>query len=170
LVLYFDNARPHIARCIDVDSWKSNEKGSPAAFSPNLAPSDFYRFGTLKNSLKGCVFEDENEFLQAITSLNVHFIFQSKMDSYRPFFWSAIRPLARIVLDVEFHKRWCSANGPIATSNWSARFRLGDRFHNYYPILYVQISPEWGSRCSRHQGGTSDKVYSRCVCTLAVRF
>jgi hypothetical protein len=41
------------------------------AFSVDLAPSDFYLFEKLKNIIKGCVFEDDNElFVEIITELN----------------------------------------------------------------------------------------------------
>jgi hypothetical protein len=37
-------------------------------FSPDLAPSDFYLFEKLKTTMKGCLFEDENELLAGIIS------------------------------------------------------------------------------------------------------
>jgi hypothetical protein len=38
------------------------------SFSPDLAPSDFYLFGRLKTTMKGCLFEDENELWVGIIS------------------------------------------------------------------------------------------------------
>jgi hypothetical protein len=38
-------------------------------FSPDLAPSDFYRFGKLKTTLMGSVFENEQELLDGVTRI-----------------------------------------------------------------------------------------------------
>jgi hypothetical protein len=46
-------------------------RASHSAFSPEMAPTYFSRFEKLKNVMKGCVFEDENErFVGTMTELN----------------------------------------------------------------------------------------------------
>jgi histone-lysine N-methyltransferase SETMAR len=38
-------------------------------FSPELAPTDFYLFGTVKTALLGSAFSNEDELLQGITEV-----------------------------------------------------------------------------------------------------
>jgi len=62
-----DNARPHTAQ-------KTREKIARygwtlmphPAYSPDLAPSDFYLFGRLKNFLRGRTFESDEILLQEV--------------------------------------------------------------------------------------------------------
>jgi histone-lysine N-methyltransferase SETMAR len=72
LVLYFDNARSHTAGCITAYCRERRmTRANHPAFSPDLAPSDFYLFEKLKKHMKGCVFEDENElFVSTMIELN----------------------------------------------------------------------------------------------------
>jgi hypothetical protein len=39
------------------------------AYSPHLAPSDFYLFGYVQQLLSGCQFVDQNSILQAISTI-----------------------------------------------------------------------------------------------------
>jgi hypothetical protein len=69
LVLHFDNARPHTIRCTNVYFRENGMTRVPhPSLSPDLVPSDFYLFGKLKNIMKGCAFENENEFSLGIMS------------------------------------------------------------------------------------------------------
>jgi hypothetical protein len=52
---------------VNIDVKKMTRVPHPP-FSPDLAPSDFYLFGRLKTTMKGCLFEDEKELLEGIIS------------------------------------------------------------------------------------------------------
>jgi hypothetical protein len=41
------------------------------AYSPDLAPSDFYLFGYVKQLLSGCQFADQDSLLQAVSDILV---------------------------------------------------------------------------------------------------
>jgi hypothetical protein len=69
LVLLFDNTKQHIARCIHVYFCENGmTRVLHPAFLPDLAPSDFYLFGKLKNVMKGYAFENENKLSLGIMS------------------------------------------------------------------------------------------------------
>ena len=38
-------------------------------YSPDIAPSDFFLFGYMKEKLKGCIFNSKEELLEAIYSI-----------------------------------------------------------------------------------------------------
>lgn len=65
--LHFDNARAHKAKCVD-DFLAQKKFTIPVnpAYSPDLAPSDFYLFGKLKNKFKGVIFESPDELESSI--------------------------------------------------------------------------------------------------------
>lgn len=67
--LHFDNAPCH--RSKEVKNYMTLKKLSRAPhppFSPDLAPSDFYLFGKIKNKTQGVHFQDEEELLLTIQS------------------------------------------------------------------------------------------------------
>jgi histone-lysine N-methyltransferase SETMAR len=41
------------------------------AYSPDLAPSDFYLFGSIKQLLSGCKFTNQDSLLQAVSDILV---------------------------------------------------------------------------------------------------
>jgi histone-lysine N-methyltransferase SETMAR len=57
LILHTDNARPHSAKS-STDFWdKLNLRIAPhPPYSPDLAPSDYFRFGYIRDNLKGLSF------------------------------------------------------------------------------------------------------------------
>jgi hypothetical protein len=67
LVLHIDNASPHrvglTARNLEEN--RITESSHPA-FSPDLAPSDFFLSGALKGQLSGWIFESLDELTEAI--------------------------------------------------------------------------------------------------------
>jgi hypothetical protein len=67
MMVCFDNATPHTAKCI-IDYPKANRlvRVPPPAVSLDLAPSDFYPFGKLKMALMRAAFADEDELLQGV--------------------------------------------------------------------------------------------------------
>jgi histone-lysine N-methyltransferase SETMAR len=67
LVLHFDNATVHTARCTQEFMRENRMRRAPhPPFSPDLAPSDFYLFGKVKTALRGQIFEEENELVAAV--------------------------------------------------------------------------------------------------------
>ena len=66
-VIHFDNASVHMAKST-IQFFKENnlEILAHPAYSPDLAPSDFYLFGYLKEKAKGKKFCDENEIIEFI--------------------------------------------------------------------------------------------------------
>jgi histone-lysine N-methyltransferase SETMAR len=54
LILDLDNAKPHTAACISEYCREKMTRAPHPPFSPDLAPSDFYLFGRLKTTMKGC--------------------------------------------------------------------------------------------------------------------
>jgi hypothetical protein len=49
----------------------SMQRAPYPAYSPDLAPSDFYLFGYVKQLLSGCQFACQNSFLQAVSDILV---------------------------------------------------------------------------------------------------
>jgi hypothetical protein len=60
---------------------------------------------------------------------------------YKSIIWfiSICTRLVRRVLDFALHRRLSSENGLFEKANWSNRFQLCGRFHNYFPIMYIHI-------------------------------
>ena len=60
-----DNATPHRDKATQNFAQKNGLSFSPhPAFSPDLAPSDFYLFGKVKDAIKGMEFESDIIILQ----------------------------------------------------------------------------------------------------------
>jgi hypothetical protein len=49
----------------------SMQRAPHPAYSPNLAPSDFYLFGYVKQLLSECQFADQDSLLQAVSDILV---------------------------------------------------------------------------------------------------
>jgi hypothetical protein len=70
LVLYMANASPHRARLTARNLEENGIIASPhPAFSLDLAPSDFFFFGALKDQLSGRIFESPDELVKAIREI-----------------------------------------------------------------------------------------------------
>jgi hypothetical protein len=66
MVLQMDNASPHCARLVTRNLEESRITTSPhPAFSPDLAPLDFFLFGALTGQLSGGIFEWPDELVEA---------------------------------------------------------------------------------------------------------
>jgi histone-lysine N-methyltransferase SETMAR len=58
-IVHADNARPHTARmALQFMEQNLTQRAPHPAYSPDLAPSDFYLFGYVKQLLSGCQFAD----------------------------------------------------------------------------------------------------------------
>jgi histone-lysine N-methyltransferase SETMAR len=67
VLLSHDNARPHAAAATIETIQKLNFKLLPhSSYSPNLAPSDYHLFGSLKKALRGHRFRSDEEVKQAV--------------------------------------------------------------------------------------------------------
>ena len=67
VLLQHDNARPHTSlKTRKVTSFFGWTTISHSPYSPDLAPSDFYLFGTLKKSLRGRNFSSDEEVKIAV--------------------------------------------------------------------------------------------------------
>jgi histone-lysine N-methyltransferase SETMAR len=66
-VVHTDTARPHTAK-VSTDDITRNEmkRGPHPPYSPDLAPSDFFRFGYVKRKLMGHRAEGESQLLVRI--------------------------------------------------------------------------------------------------------
>jgi histone-lysine N-methyltransferase SETMAR len=70
LIVYADNARPHTAKMTSQFMEQNSMQRAPhPAYSPHLAPSDFYLFGYAKQLLSGCQFADQDSLLQAVSDI-----------------------------------------------------------------------------------------------------
>jgi hypothetical protein len=70
LVIQADNARPHTAKVVSDFCEENQITVAPhPPYSPDLAPSDFYLFGFLKDRLKGSVYDEPDELHGAIAAL-----------------------------------------------------------------------------------------------------
>ena len=68
--LHWDNARPHCAKKTKEKLAEKNIILLPhPAYSPDVAPSDFFLFGYLKDRLQGSQFETSHQLLEAITDI-----------------------------------------------------------------------------------------------------
>ena len=70
ITLHFDNARVHTSRKVQeyMDSHNMKKAAQPP-YSPDIAPSDFYLFGYIKELLKGARFESPQQLYSAITEI-----------------------------------------------------------------------------------------------------
>lgn len=67
ILLHVDNARPHNSKSANDFLNQNNIIRLPhPPYSPDLAPSDFFLFGYIKNKLEGSKFEDPEELLLEI--------------------------------------------------------------------------------------------------------
>jgi hypothetical protein len=65
-----DNISPHRSRLTARNPKENRITASPhPAFSPDLAPSDFFLFGALKDQLSGRIFESPDELVEAIREI-----------------------------------------------------------------------------------------------------
>jgi histone-lysine N-methyltransferase SETMAR len=72
LIVHTDNARPHTAQMTSqIMEQNSTQRAPHPAYSPNLAPSDFYLFDSVKQLLSGCQFADQDSLLQAVSDILV---------------------------------------------------------------------------------------------------
>ena len=79
VLLLHDNARPHIADIVKQEITKQKWTVlSHPAYSPDLAPCDFYLFGPLKDSLRGKHFEN----MDALKNSVRHWIRNTPVDFY----------------------------------------------------------------------------------------
>lgn len=70
VVIHMDNATPHRSLAARDFAKKNRLNFCPhPAFSPDLAPSDFYLFGKVKHLLQGKEFESEEELFEAIIEI-----------------------------------------------------------------------------------------------------
>jgi histone-lysine N-methyltransferase SETMAR len=67
MLLKLDNAHPHTSLRTREHITKMGWTVLPhPPYSPNLAPSDFHLFGSLKDALRGTHFEDDNSEIEAV--------------------------------------------------------------------------------------------------------
>ena len=70
LILHFDNARPHISKkVVNYLACNDMKRAPQPPYSPDIAPSDFYLFGYMKEQLKGCKFSSKEALLSAIYAI-----------------------------------------------------------------------------------------------------
>jgi histone-lysine N-methyltransferase SETMAR len=70
LIVHADNARPHSAQIMEQLLKQNRMKRAPhPVYSPNLAPSDFYLFGHVKQLLAGHEFPDAEALLEAVRAI-----------------------------------------------------------------------------------------------------
>jgi hypothetical protein len=68
-MLLHDNARPHTAaHTVNTLRALKFEVLKHPPYSPDLVPSDFHLFGSMKEHLRGQKFADENEVMEAVQS------------------------------------------------------------------------------------------------------
>ena len=67
VVFLHDNARPHTAEMLQ--KLKFEIMAHPP-FSPDLAPSDYHLFGSLKEALRGCRFTSDQEVKKVVHARN----------------------------------------------------------------------------------------------------
>jgi histone-lysine N-methyltransferase SETMAR len=71
LIVHADNARRHTAK-VALDAMEGNamKRAPHPPYSPDLAPSEFYLFGHVKQLLRGYEFADRETFLHAIEDIS----------------------------------------------------------------------------------------------------
>jgi histone-lysine N-methyltransferase SETMAR len=72
LTMHADSADPHTAKMTSQFMEQNSMQREPdPAYSPDLAPSDFYFFGYVKQLLSGCQFADQDSLLHAVSDILV---------------------------------------------------------------------------------------------------
>jgi hypothetical protein len=70
MIVHADNASLHVAKCVteymDHNSWK---RAPHPPYSPDLAPSDSYRFGYVKHQLQGHGFTEGAELVSSFSEI-----------------------------------------------------------------------------------------------------
>ena len=75
-----DNCRVHNSKFTQKEIEKSDFKRTPhPAYSPDIAPSDFFLFGYVKGQLTGHSFKERNELYGAIFSIIQNIPIEMKM-------------------------------------------------------------------------------------------
>jgi hypothetical protein len=70
MIVHADNAGPHVAKCVTEYMDHNSLKRAPLPpYSPDFAPSDFYRFGYVKHQLQGHEFTEGTELVSAISEI-----------------------------------------------------------------------------------------------------
>ena len=70
IVIHADNARPHSAKTVKYFVDLNNMKVAPhPPYSPDIAPSDFYLFGYMKDQMKGESYESADELIHRVTEI-----------------------------------------------------------------------------------------------------
>ena len=71
ITIHFDNVQPHTAQKVNQYMKCNKMKRAPhPPYSPDIAPSDFYLFGYIKEKLKGCTFNSAEQLLNAIIQIS----------------------------------------------------------------------------------------------------
>jgi hypothetical protein len=72
LIVHADNTRPNTAKMTSQFMEQNSMQRAPhSAWSPDLAPSNLYFFGYVKQLLSGCQFTDQDFLLQAVSDILV---------------------------------------------------------------------------------------------------
>jgi histone-lysine N-methyltransferase SETMAR len=72
LIVHADTGGPHTAKMtLQFMEQNSMQRAPHPAYSPDLAPSDFYLFGSIQQLLSGCQFSDQDSLLQAVSDILV---------------------------------------------------------------------------------------------------
>jgi histone-lysine N-methyltransferase SETMAR len=67
MIVHADNADPHVGKCVtEYMDHKLLKRALHHPYSPDLAPSDFYLFGSVKHELQGHEFTEGEELVSAI--------------------------------------------------------------------------------------------------------
>jgi transposase len=70
LIVHADNARSHLVKMTSHFIEQNSMQRAPhPAYSPDLAPFDFYLFGYVKQFLSGYLFADQDSLLQAVSDI-----------------------------------------------------------------------------------------------------
>jgi histone-lysine N-methyltransferase SETMAR len=72
LIVHADNGSPHTTKMTSQFMERNSMQTEPhPAYSPDLAPSDFYLFSYVKQLLSECQFADQDSLLQAVSDILV---------------------------------------------------------------------------------------------------
>jgi hypothetical protein len=70
--MHADDARPHTIKMTSQFMEQNSMQTAPhAGYSPDLAPSDFFVFGYVKQLLSECQFADHDSLFQAVSNILV---------------------------------------------------------------------------------------------------